>query len=161
LLALSLALGALGAPLVTPAAPLGIVSFELAGTAEAAQRILASWPPVARERALFVLGLDYLYLAVYPAWLSLAALLVARRHAGPPARLGEGLAWLVLAAAPLDALENAALARLVAGPLSDALARTAWACAWPKFALVALASLYLLGAGGALLARRFASGAPR
>jgi hypothetical protein len=158
LLALSALLGALGAPLVTPAAPLGIVSFELAGSAEAAARILDSWPPPERERAALVLWIDFLYLVVYPAWLSLACLFIARRHAGFTARLGESLAWLALAAAPLDLLENLALLRLLAGPTSDAAAALARSAALPKFGLVFTASLYILGAGGALLGRRLARG---
>ena len=79
------------------------------------------------------LGLDYLYLGVYPAFISLACVWTARRIAR---RAGIALAWAVLLAAPLDAVENTALVwMLVHGP-GDAAAVLAWACALPKFALV-------------------------
>jgi hypothetical protein len=157
LAALSVALTGIGAPLVTEAAPGGIVSFEFAGSAEQAGRIVASWPPEARERATLSLGLDYLYLLVYPAWFSLACALTARRGAGALAAAGLALSWLVLAAGPLDAVENAALLRLMGAAPSDAAARLAWLCAGPKFALVLAASLYLLAAQAALALRRLRS----
>ena len=49
-------------PLRTPAAPQGIVSYELAGTLPRAQEILASWGERGRLFAGVGLGLDYLYL---------------------------------------------------------------------------------------------------
>src|SRR5688572_9250587 len=79
---LTIALSWIGSPLVTPAAPLGIVSFELAGTAARVEEILASWPEHARGAALFLQGLDYLYLLVYPVLLSLGCLAAARRGEG-------------------------------------------------------------------------------
>ena len=133
LVVLSAALMRIGAPLVTGEAPSGIVSFEFAGTAEGARAILDSWTPRAREHAMLSLGLDYLYLGVYPAFISLACVWTARRIAR---RSGLALAWAALLAAPLDAVENAALVwMLVRGP-GDAAAALAWACALPKFALV-------------------------
>ncbi len=153
LVATSAVLAAAGNALVTEQAPQGIVSYEFAGDAAGARRILDSWDPRARENAMFVLGLDYLYLLLYPAWFSLACSAIARRLGGFAGRLGLVLSWAVLAAAPLDALENYGSIRLlVAGP-SDAMARLAWACAAPKFALVAAATAYLLGGGVAVLWR--------
>jgi len=147
---LSAALVRIGAPLVTDAAPSGIVSFEFAGSAAGARAILDSWTPLAREHAMLSLGLDYLYLAVYPAFISLACVWTARRIAP---RTGLALAWAVLLAAPLDAVENAALVwMLVQGP-GDAAAAVAWACALPKFALVFAGLGY--AAAGQVAARLF------
>lgn len=146
--ALTTFLAVLGAPLATPAAPRGIVSYELAGSGEVAAAIVASWPPSVHRLALLNLGLDYLYLIAYPTLLSLACGRLAGRLASSRpglARLGGGLAWAVLLSGLFDAIENAALIRiLVSGP-SDALARVAWGAAVPKFALVGAALLYLLG----------------
>ncbi len=157
-LALTTFLVVLGAPLRTPAAPRGIVSFELAGSAAAAAAILASWSPATRQLALLHLWLDYLYLLAYPAFLSLACGRLAGRlsQARPGlARLGSGLAYAVPIAGLLDAIENAALIRILGAGPSDALARVAWVCAVAKFALVAGALAYLIaGLGFAWLARR-------
>jgi hypothetical protein len=147
-LALSTFLMVLGEPLRTPAAPQGIVSFELAGSGAAAAAILDSWSPGVRELAMLNLGLDYLYLVAYPALLSLACFGVAgrlRERSAGLARIGIALSWAVLAAGVLDAIENAALIRIVASGPSDALARAAWLAAVPKFALVLAGLAYALG----------------
>jgi hypothetical protein len=141
---LSLALSALGAPLVTSEAPRGILSFEFAGTHDAAVRMIASWGPQAREAARLTLGLDYLYLVVYPAWFSLGCLLVSAGLADRPARLGLATAWAVWAAGPLDAVENAALLGLLGGASESGLATLAFACAAVKFALVGAAALFMV-----------------
>ncbi len=153
---LSVALAALGEPLVTGAAPLGIVSFEFVGSAERAERLLASWTPATRETAMLVLGLDYLYLCVYPAWFALACEGLGRRVGGGFGRLGTAVAWGVLPAGLLDAVENLGLIRLlVAGP-DDAWAALAWGCAALKFALVILAAAYVLVGAARVAARRLA-----
>jgi len=153
-LVLSIVLGVVGAPLTTAEAPAGIVSFEFVQSGEHAARILGSWSPAAREAAALTLGLDFLYLVVYPAWLSLCCVLVARRLGGRAARVGVWIAWLVLAAALFDAVENIASIRILTAGPSDGLARVSRLSAAPKFALVSLASFYVLGGVGALLWRR-------
>lgn len=147
-LALSVWLAAVNAPLVGPEAPYGIVSYELAGSAARAEAILASWSAEARAWAMLSLGLDYLYLLVYAAWLSLSALRLSAPLGSGWRRAGAALAWAVLAAAPLDALENHALVQQIASSASPAWARLAWWCAVPKFALAWLALAYLVVAGG-------------
>lgn len=147
---LSAWLGALGAPLVTAAAPQGIVSYEFARDAATAGAILASWDSVAREKAMLIQGIDMLYLLAYPAFLSLACRALGDRLGGRFWSVGAPLSLAVLLAAPLDAAENLALIRqLEHGPSEGAAALAAFA-AGPKFALVALASLFLLAGLGAL-----------
>lgn len=156
---LSLLLAVLDAPLAHAGAPHGIVSFELAGSRDAAAAVLAGWDDAERVRAGLALGLDAVYLLVYPAWLALAVgglaarlsrgagsgVASAARRAG--VRAGPVLAWAVLLAAPLDAVENAALAVQLLHGAGAAAARLAAACAAPKFALVAAAAAYVLAAG--------------
>jgi hypothetical protein len=148
-LALSTFLTVLGSPLQTEQAPSGIVSFELAGSGAAAARILASWPEGERnlrDLARLHLGVDFVYLVLYPALLSLACARVALRlRARPAARIGSVLAWLLPLAGLLDAAENVALLRMLGDGPSDAMAQLAWACAVPKFALVLAALAYSVG----------------
>jgi len=150
-LLLSLIMGAVGASLVTDAAPLGIVTLEFAGTSAVARRVLASWPEALQRTALLGLVLDSLYLLVYPVLLSLACLRTAERfeqahvseQKSPAAKIGRCLAIVVLAAAPFDGVENFALVRaLIDGP-SDAWAGIAWWCAVTKFGLIIAAVLYV------------------
>jgi hypothetical protein len=148
-------LAMVAAPLATGAAPQGIVSFELAGDAQTAARMLASWDEGQRIRAGITLGADYLFLLAYPLSLALACGLVAERLGGTATRAGALLAWGQLAAAPLDAIENAALVQVLLGATGDAWPALARACALPKFALVALGLGYVVlgGAAGALRRR--------
>jgi hypothetical protein len=121
----------LDAPLQTPAAPNGIVSFELAGTPFQAQAILDSWnepsylassvagEPVsgmvspAFSFAAFGLGIDYLFMPVYATALALGILLAASRHNGSFFTLGAWLGWGAYAAMLFDGVENYVLARML------------------------------------------------
>lgn len=131
----------------TEASPRGIISYEFAYTADAAEQMLLSWSPEARQRAMLNLGLDYLFLVVYSAFISLACARVALRlRAASPsaARLGVRLSWLVLAAGILDAVENYALIQMLVTAPSDLWARVAWWCATPKFILVGIGLAFAL-----------------
>lgn len=144
---LSIVLWRVSEPLYTAAAPQGMVSYELAGSQAQASRILESWSARAREQALLLQGLDYLYLVLYPAFLSLGCAHVARRlvrSASRLAALGRGLSWAVLAAGLFDAVENYALIEQLLSAPTERWAHVAWWCAVPKFTLVVLALGYAL-----------------
>lgn len=138
-------------PLQNPAAPLGIVSLQLAASLAAAQAILAAWGPAAQRWAILNLLIDYPYLLAYATTLGLGCVLIARHLPGPRhiALLGVWLSWGVIGAALLDAVENAALLRLLLGDLREAWVVLAFWCAVPKYVLV-LAALAYLGIGGLL-----------
>jgi hypothetical protein len=121
----------LDAPLRTPAAPNGIISFELAGTPLQAQAIIDSWheqsylassvagEPVpgmvsrAYSFAAFGLGIDYLFMPLYATALALGILLAVSKHKGWFFTLGAWLGWGAYAAGLFDSLENYALARML------------------------------------------------
>lgn len=156
---LSLWLAALGAPLSTDAAPDGIVSFELARNATASGLILDSWNGAAREAAMLVQGVDFLFLLAYPAFFSLAAVQLAARLGGRWRSIGVPLAWAVWLATPLDVVENLALIRQIEHGPSDGAAFVAWACALPKFGLVfAGAGFVVAGLAAMAVARLRSSG---
>lgn len=151
-LVLLLGMMALDRRLKTPAAPSGIVSFELAGSPAAAERILVSWDAGARIQAGISLGLDFFFLAAYAFTLAGASRKVAGhlprhlRRLRALGRLMAGGAWL---AGVLDMVENLALIQVLIG--NDRVwlpALAAW-CAWPKFSLVGCALIYI-GIGGML-----------
>ena len=140
-------LGYLGTALITASAPTGMLSYNLAGSGTRASAVLASWSGQARERALLFLGLDYLYLFIYPAFISLgcARLALSLSHSAPRlAALGRSLSWLVLAAGGFDAVENYALIRQLLTAPSDLWAQVAWWCALPKFGLSLIGLVYML-----------------
>jgi len=139
-----------GAPTITPAAPQGIVSLQLAGSVEAAERILASWDGAAKLRAAFGLGLDFLFPLLYAATLGSACVWAARafRRVWPGlAAGGVLLAWEMGLAALFDYLENVALLAILFGGARPPLPEIARALALLKFCLIGVALVYIaLGA---------------
>lgn len=140
-LALFAVLGALDMPLRDGEA--GVVGFELAGSPERAAEIVGSWEAIGeRATAAFQLGLDYLYAPLYAIAIAGACLAVGDRlrRAGRNriAAAAPTLAWLALAAALFDLIENSALAvSLLDKPVSP-WPELALGFASAKFALLAL-----------------------
>lgn len=126
----------LDAPLRTSAAPNGIVSFELAGSPEAARAILDSWDERASLFAAFGLGLDYLFMPLYALALASGTLLAAGRHNGWFKALGGIAGWGALAAALFDAVENFALWKVLLGGVFSTWPRVASICASFKSGLL-------------------------
>ena len=168
LLALTLvvmvSLNALGRPLNTDAAPLGIVSFELAGELSLARSMVESWGHTGQVYASLSLGLDYLFLVTYSSCIALGCVLVARRlsrRVESLSSVGVILAWAQLGAALLDAVENYALIQVLFGSRQELWPVVARWCAIPKFLIVA-AGLVYVGVGLVLVivtkARRNAPG---
>jgi hypothetical protein len=151
-------LNGVGGPLVTEAAPQGIVSFELAGDISSAQAILDSWDARARTHAGFSLGFDFTFLLLYSTTIACACVWGARGLGEvwrPLAPVGPLLAWGQWLAGLFDAVENAALWATLANGPSVPWPRLAWWCATIKFMLVALGLLYaLLGGLGTVLKRK-------
>lgn len=134
-------------PLQTEAAPMGIVSYQLAGDAPAVERIIASWDARARIFAGFSLGLDYLFMLLYGvlfAWLCIRAAERMREHAPILARVGIGLAWSVGLAMLLDATENALQFWMLVSRPRAPWPQVMWGCAVVKFGALVLAGLYAL-----------------
>jgi len=134
-----------GKPLFTPAAPYGIISYELAGTVEHAQEVLDSWDQEARLYAAFSLGFDYLFMVLYSITIALACLwgsriLHARRM--PGASMGILLAWGSWLAAILDGIENIALSLILLNTPADPWPQVAQVSATIKFLLIFLGFIF-------------------
>ena len=147
-----------GAPLKTEAAPAGIISYEFAGSIEAAQLIILSWQPEVSAWAGFNLGLDYLFLVAYALAISLGCILLSQKLSLAGIRGGSilvALAWGLILAAVLDAVENFALLQTLFGSQSSVWPVLAAWCAGPKFILVLLGLMGLAVGGSALAVNRF------
>jgi hypothetical protein len=147
----------LNQPLITDASPMGIVSFELAGTPERAFQIMVSWADPASVQSLinrsmlyaaFGLGFDYLFMPSYALTIALGVLLARGRHKNWLAALGAWLGWGSLVAALFDAVENLALFKTLLYWQTDTpWPQVAFWCASLKFGLIGLGIGYaLLGA---------------
>ncbi len=140
-------LNIIGAPLMTTSAPTGIVSFELAGSPAISEQILSSWNQDARLHAALSLGLDYLFMVVYAAALSLGciwAMEEIKSRGWPLSNLGVLLAWGQWLAAILDAVENQGLILILFAPIVSPWPEIARWCAVIKFALIFLGLTYTL-----------------
>ena len=137
----------LGRPLITPAAPSGIVSFELAGSLSSAREMLESWGPTGRVYAGLSLGTDYLFLVAYSSAMSLGCVLTLRsfsQRSGFLSAVGAILAWAIFGAALFDSVENYALIQVLLGAKQNLWLALARICAIPKFLIVGLGLLYIL-----------------
>lgn len=123
-------------------APQGIVSFQLAGTAEQSLRILAAWGEEGRFWAALSLWLDFLFLALYTATLVVfTSYLLSDRPGVRERKLGGWVKTLFIAAGLADAAENTFLLYNMSNA-TDGLSLAATAMALMKFT-----GLLLGGAG--------------
>jgi hypothetical protein len=137
----------IGAPLISPTAPNGIVSFELAFTPARAQQMIDSWGIDAQLRGAFIQGLDFLFPLVYSIALGLGCLLTSRvlRSRGKPlSRLGVFIAWGLIIAALCDYIENIALTAELFGKVQSPFPQIAGVCAVIKFTSILVAIAYII-----------------
>lgn len=135
--------------------PEGIIALEFAWSAPRAAAILDAWRGI-ESAARIQTWWDMLFLLCYPTALALACAMLADLRADPVATIGAFVAWAVLAAIPLDAIENLAMLRMLAQGASQSLARLASLCAGIKFTLLLAAVGKLILGGGATLFRYLA-----
>lgn len=118
------ALGLIDDGLKTAASPSGIVSFELCAYGDRCSGMLQAWTPHARDLALLSLGIDYLFMLLYPGAICLGLLLALGYVPSGLKPATRSLAWLIWVAGLADAIENFGLIHMV-------LANTSNEWAWP------------------------------
>ncbi|MCK5310667.1 MAG: hypothetical protein KAJ62_01065 [Desulfobacteraceae bacterium] len=146
-LAVMAALRCYDSHLKTEAAPNGIVSYEFAGTLPVAQSMIKSWGEHGQIYAGLSLGLDYLFLIVYACAIGLGCVLIGQKLSEKfilAESIGTIIAWGLIIAALLDAVENYALIKILLGSVQEFWLTIAWFCAAPKFVLVGLGLIYLI-----------------
>ncbi|UVT16047.1 MAG: hypothetical protein H8K04_00315 [Nitrospira sp.] len=132
-----------GKSLITDAAPRGMLSFQFSWNESGAKNILNSWEHL-KAKARDQLFLDYVFLAIYPLFLSLTCGMLANTPGNEWVTLGAFLSWLILLAGPLDAVENYALLEMIRSGASEGMAKVAGWCSGFKFAFVLLALSYIV-----------------
>ena len=120
----------------TPAAPSGVVSFELARDLKTSQAIVDSWDANARLHAAFGLGFDFLFMPTYALALSLGLLLAMNGKTGWYSYFAAWMGWGALAAALFDAVVNVALWRVLISGAVSPYPQVAALCATVKFTLL-------------------------
>jgi hypothetical protein len=126
----------------------GIVELELSRTADAAARHNGDLGDSGRDAARTSLYFDYPYLVFYGLFFAAACVVVAararERGMAGLARLGRPLAVGALVGAACDAVENAALLRVLAGHADQPWPGVAFGFAAAKFALTFAAALFAI-----------------
>ncbi len=126
-------------------APLGILSLQFAQTPEAVQTLFSRWTGTSQVVLHFSLGLDYLYMVTYALAISLGCVLGGIKHPRFQ-RWAHVLAWLLIVAACLDAIENAAcIAAIISGPTELTTAIT-YRFAGSKFFIIGLGLIFVIWA---------------
>jgi len=144
---LLLVLNILDRPLKTASAPMGIVSYELAGEFTQTQAILDSWDHSAKLSAALSLGIDYFFLVIYSLFLALVCFKIAGSLAAGKewiGRMGVFLGWMQLLAGFFDALENYTLIRLLFGSENQLFSSLAFYFASMKFFIISLGFIYII-----------------
>ena len=132
-LALLVALLLINQPLQTGSAPQGIVSFQMAGTAEQAHAILRSWRSDGILWAHISLWLDFLFIPTYVLALVQLTRHFTRDRPGVRERIiARWIRTLFVAAGLSDATENVLLLSNF-NPPTDAVSLSATICALIKY----------------------------
>jgi hypothetical protein len=142
-----------------PMAPYNILDYEFAWTPERAAEMFAAWGEAGQRAARTSLVVDFGFMPAYALLLACLALneaRLARRLSTPlrvqaAGRLGWWPAALPFGAWVLDAIENLALMRALAQAAQPPAAPLAVAgtAATVKFALLAVCTVYIVGAWAA------------
>ena len=126
----------------------GIIDFELAGSREDARRMVEDWGADGRDAARLSLWLDYIYMATYAAFGTLAVAAVRdmsrTREWARFARFGAVAVAFPVAGALCDAVENAGLLLALGGHGGSWAPVLAMAFALAKFVLTGVAFWFVV-----------------
>lgn len=143
-LAAGLALALIDAHIRVPSSPMGIVSYELCAYQNACRQMVEGWTPFQQLMTALSLGVDYLFMLVYPAAIWLALLLLAPKLPARLQRFTIGSAWSAWVAGLTDAAENYCLAQMLLSPGASEYAWPASIFATIKFSFVGFTLVWLI-----------------
>ncbi|RBP53580.1 hypothetical protein [Arenicella xantha] len=140
----SVALTVIDSGLRNSTTPHGIVSFELCAYTASCDAALIQWGTKGQALALLSLGLDYLFLFLYPGLIVIGLLLIAPRVPRNLFRLTMFAAWSCVAIGLADAIENYALIQIILSESGSRYGLLASISATIKFVLLGIALLWWL-----------------
>ena len=124
-----------------------IVRFEVAKKVDVAEGILREWESAGDgklEKALQSISLDYLFIILYVAGLSIGSIYLSRLTRHPILkRAGRFVPVLLLGAGVCDVIENIAMTYSLSGHLNGWNVWLAYDMAVTKFSIVILALIFL------------------
>lgn len=132
-----------GAPLKTIGTPAGILDLEFAWTQEKTESVMLAWNGIT-DVARMNIYIDFLFLIAYTAFLSLACKFFAARTTGKWSAFGKRFSQAVILAGVFDVAENALMLTSLQGTPNNMTAMITATFAALKFAIAAVAILYIL-----------------
>lgn len=116
--------------------PNGIVSFEFIGNIPNSNAAMATWGNIGQSAVALSLGIDYLYIVLYSATVSLFLLSLSAKVLPASKALSNHLlylAYLFPLAGASDAIENFSLIQILLGSQNPLWPKIAYICAIIKF----------------------------
>lgn len=151
LLAATLYIGAIltqqDKPLQTPKTPRGILEMESVWSSQRAGEVREAWGAQGIDSARKQVYLDFLFLVLYPVLVSFVCAWFAGGLSGKMAMYGVMVSWAVLLCAPLDAVENLAILKMLSGAIQQPFPAIATIAAGIKFSLLFGGFFYILVGG--------------
>jgi len=124
-----------------------IVRFEVAKKVPVAEGILREWTGSADgklDKAVQAIYLDYLFIVLYVAGLSIGSIYLSRLTAHPILRrAGRFMPFLIIAAGVCDVIENIAIMYSLTGHLNGWNVWVTYDMAVTKFSIIILALIFL------------------
>lgn len=124
--------------------PNGIISFEFCGFTASCDAALLEWGVKGQALAMLSLGLDYLFMILYPGLLCLGLLLLAPRVPRGLYRMTVIAACLCPAISLADAAENYALIQIILNGSGSTYGLLASTFATIKFVILGVTLAWLL-----------------
>ncbi|HEX8652459.1 MAG TPA: hypothetical protein VF708_16715 [Pyrinomonadaceae bacterium] len=125
-----------------------MLSLELAGTKDQANRIINKWrEDGVLDNALTLQKWDDYFLIFYSVTLSLACIIVTDSMFSPTSSgytWGVVFSWAALVAGVLDFIENRAISRMLAGTVESPWPQLSFICAALKFLILTACFIYVL-----------------
>lgn len=140
----SIALNNIDSGLRSGATPHGIVSFEFCAYMSSCDDALSQWGETGRALAMLSLGMDYLFLILYPGLIFTGLLLVSSHVPRNLFRPTMAIAWSCPAISLADAIENYALIQIILSESGSCYGLLASVFATIKFVLLGITLLWLL-----------------
>lgn len=122
-------------PFLLVGEPGEMVRLQLAGSESQAHEIVAGWSPAEVVDMAFLQGVDEVHLVAYGLLLAAAAVWAGRRFRGRAARWAPAVAWMALAAALFDALENVGMIVMIRGDIDAPVPTITTTFAVAKFSM--------------------------
>jgi hypothetical protein len=143
-LVVAIAISAIDLGLRNSTTPQGIVSFELCAFTSSCDLALNHWGAKGQALAMLSLGIDYLFLILYPGLLCIGFLLLLARLPPGMARVTLWMAWFCPVISVADAIENYALIKIILNESGNGYGLLAGIFAVIKFAFLGVTLAWLL-----------------